>query len=235
MAEQRSRADRLTHLVDACRAAVDAAPAAASLSQAPDRLLGTLARSAGYQRVSSKFCEDLATQLQAAGISTVPDLRDPTNERRTRIYLFDAKHRPPGVQSSSGLFKTEAQLSDFLSKNLEALPAIKKLGLRLIDREITIAPRCRLDILAEDKKTKALVGIELKAGPPRRDLVSQTGSYMAALKKKSANEGLPTPRLIIVTGQPDQEFQSDVQTLSEKHGVPVQWLIYTVSLTLKKV
>ncbi|ORW12743.1 hypothetical protein AWC16_06140 [Mycolicibacter longobardus] len=98
-----------------------------------------------------------------------------------------------------------------------------------------ITPRCYLDILAEDKKTKALVGIELKAQEPKRDLVSQAGSYMTALKKMSAAKDLPTPRLLIVTGQPDQEFQRDIKTLSEKYGVPVQWLIYTISLTLKEV
>lgn len=236
MATQRSRPDRIAHVVDACRDAVEAKPDATSLSQAPDRRLGTLAKLAGYKRVSSKFCEELDAQLRSASISTFPDLLDPTNDRRTRIYLFDAKSRPKGIQDSGGLFKFEKDLSDFLQKQFKISPAIKKLGLRLLGAEQTIGSGCRIDILAEDKKTKALVGIELKAGAPDRRIVSQAGSYMRALKKESEDKGLPLPpRLLIISGQPDQELQSDVKDQSTKHGVPVQWLIYTVSLTLKEV
>lgn len=229
------QADRLARVVEKCRSDVDRGPTTSSLSQAPDRLLGTLARLAGYQRVTSKFCEDLEEGLRAAGIKTFPDLRDPTNTRRTRVYLFNTDEFPSNIQQSRVLFDAEATLANFLEKNFASLPEIKKMNLRLIGREKHIGPRCRIDLLAADKKTGALVGIELKAGEPRRDVVSEAASYMSALKKKSIAEDLPTPRLLIVSGQPDPEFQKQIQALSNKEGVPTQWLTYAVSMSLKEI
>lgn len=107
------------------------------------------------------------------------------------------------------------------------------MGLRYLGAEVPIRLGCRIDLLAEDKKTNALVGIELKVAEPKRNLTSEAGTYMDALKQKSAAEGRPTRRLLIVTGQPHPEFQQQVQALSAAREVPIQWLIYTVSMTLK--
>lgn len=231
MAERLDKADRLARLVSKCRAEVDSRSHAKSLSQASDRLLGTLAREAGYQRISPRFCEQLDTHLRSAGVTTFPDLLDPTNTRKTRIYLFDLDHRIPGIQQSRVLFDQEAALSNFVQKNFKALPYMRKAGLRYLGTQVTIAPGCIIDILAEDK-TNALVGIELKSGEPDKGLVSQAGRYMSALKRKAAADGRSSARLLIVSGQPDHEFQSQVQALAAVRGVPTQWLIYTLSMTL---
>lgn len=232
--KQLSKEDRLARLVEKCRKDVESRRDARSLSQTPDRLLGTLAREAGYQRISAKFCQVLDEHLRAAGVATFPDLADPTNTRTTRIYLFDIGHRIPGVQDSRVLFDREAVLSHFLQKNFRALPYFKKAGLRYLGAEVVIAPGCKIDILAEDKKTDELVGIELKSGEPDKGLVSQAGRYMSALTQKAARDGRHGARLLIVSGQPDQEFQSQVQALAAKRGVATLWLTYTVSMTLQE-
>ena len=115
------------------------------------------------------------------------------------------------------------------------MPYIRKAGLRFLNAEVTIAPGCKIDLLAEDKKTGDLVGIELKADEADQGLVAQAGRYMTALKQKAAKDGKPGARLLIVTGQPDQELQSQVQALADKRGVPTQWLTYKVTVTLQEV
>lgn len=234
MPRQLSKEERLTRLVEKCRRDVDSRRGAQSLSQTPDRLLGTLAREAGYQRIGAKFCQVLDERLRAVGVETFPELVGPTNTRTTRIYLFEAGHRIPGIQETRRLFDQEAPLSHFLQKNFKALPYFKKAGLRYLGAEVAIAPGCKIDILTEHRKTNELVGIELKAAEPDKGLVSQAGRYMTALKQKAARDGRPGARLLIVSGQPDQEFQSQVQALAAKRGVPTQWLIYTADLALKE-
>lgn len=59
MPKQLSKEERLTRLVEKCRKDVERRGNAQSLSQTPDRLLGTLAREAGYQRIGAKFCQVL--------------------------------------------------------------------------------------------------------------------------------------------------------------------------------
>lgn len=234
MPKQLSKEERLTRLAEKCRRDVASRRGAQSLSQTPDRLLGTLAREAGYQRIGAKFCQVLEEHLRAVGVETFPKLVEPTNTRATRIYLFEAGHRIPGIQETRRLFDQEALLSNFLQKNFRALPYFKKAGLRYLGAEMVIAPGCKIDILTEDTKTNELVGIELKAGEPDKGLVSQAGRYMTALKQKAARDGRRGARLLIVSGQPDREFQSQVQALAAKRAVPTQWLIYTVDLALKE-
>ena len=234
MPKQLSKEERLTRLVEKCRKDVERRGNAQSLSQTPDRLLGTLAREAGYQRIGAKFCQVLDERLRAAGVETFPKLVAPTNTRTTRIYLFEAGHRIPGIQEPRRLFDQEALLSNFLQKNFRALPYVKKAGLRYLGAEVPIAPGCKIDLLTEHKKTNELVGIELKAAEPDAGLVSQAGRYMTALKRKAARDGRRGARLLIVSGQPDQEFQAQVQALAAKRGVPTQWLIYSADLALKE-
>ncbi|MEZ5130356.1 MAG: hypothetical protein R2763_01330 [Mycobacterium sp.] len=234
MPKQLSKEERLDRLIEKCRRDVAKRGDAGSLSQTPDRLLGTLAREAGYQRVGRNFRQILDERLRAEGLATWPKLDDPTITRATRIYLFGAGHQIPGLQEQRVLFDSEAPLSHFLQKNFMVLPYFKKSGLRYLDAEVLIAPGCKIDLLAEDKKSKGLVGIELKPGEPDKGLVSQAGRYMTALKQKAAKDGRPGARLLIVSGQPDREFQSQIQALAEKRGVPTNWLTYTVKMTLQE-
>ena len=129
MPKQLSREERLDRLVEKCRRDVARRGDAGSLSQTPDRLLGTLAREAGYQRVGRKFCQVLDGRLQAEGLATWPKLDDPTITRSTRIYLFAAGHQIPGLQDQRVLFDSQAPLSHFLQKNFVVLPYFKKAGL----------------------------------------------------------------------------------------------------------
>lgn len=194
------------------------------MSQTPDRLLGTLAREAGYQHRGQVLS---GSRRAPAGRwrRDIPNwLTRPTPARRASFFSTR------GIESQA--FRTrvgswEAPLSNFLQKNFRALAFFKKAGLRYLGAEVAIVPGCKIDILTEHKKTNELVGIELKASEPDKGLVSQAGRYMTALKQKAARDGRPGARLLIVSGQPDQEFQSQVQALmAESRGVPTRWLTW---------
>jgi hypothetical protein len=229
-----SKEERLQRLVDDCREKVGPRDAAApiSLSQTPKRHLKVLVKAAGYQRKSTSFLELLDSGLKAAGIGTFPDLLDPTITRDTRIYLFDLDHPIPGLQSRRVLFSEEKQLSDLLVKNFKALTYIKKAGLHLLGREVHLADGCIIDLLAEDKKSRELVGFELKGEEGDDRLAGQALRYMRALARRAKKEGRAGARLLIVTGQPDQNLHKDVQLFAEKEGVKTQWLLYRVTIDL---
>jgi hypothetical protein len=174
MAPPLTMEDRLARLVAKCRNRVDALDTApVSLSHTPDSSLGTLAREAGYERISKKFCKQLDGQLRATGLGTHPELTDPTNTRKTRIHFFDLQHPLPGIQPTRALFGEERQLSRFLEKNFVVLSYVRKNALRFRRREARIAADCVVDLLAEDNKTGELVGFELKAGAADERVVAQ--------------------------------------------------------------
>ena len=234
MAPRLSREERLERLIAKTRQRIDAKPGARALSQTPDSKLATLVRDAGYQRTSLKLLEDLQHQFREAGIQTFPDLTDPSNDRSTRIYFFDADSQVPGFQSANLLFGEEKQLARFLWMNRAALPYLKKANLVLLGQQVPVADGCVVDVLAENKKTRELVGIELKAGEADDRLVGQAAKYMRALKAEAAKRDRPGARLLIVSGQPDQALADRVQTHAEKYGVPTTWLLYRVSMALSE-
>jgi hypothetical protein len=55
---------------------------------------------------------------------------------------------------------------------------------------------------------------------------------MTALRRQAEKEGRPGARLLIVTGQPDQHLQADVQELAAARGVKTEWLLCRVSVEL---
>ena len=231
----RAMEDRLQRLVAKCRSRVDALESPpVSLSHTPDSTLGKLAREAGYERISEKFCELLGARLRDAGLGTHPELVDPMNTRDTRIHFFDLDHPLPGIQPTRVLFQEERQLSDFLVKNFAALSYVRKNGLKLRRSEARIAAGCVVDLLAEDTKTRELVGFELKAEAADERVVAQAAKYMIALGRQAEKEGRPGARLLIVTGQPDRNLQQQVRELAATRGVKSDWLLYQVSVDLKK-
>jgi hypothetical protein len=235
MAPRLTTEDRLQRLVAKCRSRVDALEAPpVSLSHTPDSTLGRLAREAGYERISGKFCEQLHAELRDAGLGAHPELIDPMNTRHTRIYFFDLDHPLPGIQPTRALFQEERQLSDFLVKNFAVLSYVRKNGLTLRRSEARIAAGCVVDLLAEDKKTRELVGFELKAEAADERVVAQAAKYMTALSRQAEKEDRPGARLLIVTGQPDRNLQEQVQELAATRGVKTEWLLYQVSVELKK-
>jgi len=193
-----------------------------------------LARAAGYERISQKFCETLESRLKDVGVETYPALQDPMNTRNTRIHFFDTNHPIPGIQSTRVLFPEERQLSDFLVRNFAALSYINKNRLTFRCREARIAPGCIIDLLAEDTKHRELVGFELKHEAADDRVVGQAAKYMTALSRQAEKEDRPGARLIIVTGQPDQSLQRQVQELAQARGVKTDWLLYEVSLEMKQ-
>ncbi|MGV0833954.1 hypothetical protein, partial [Mycolicibacterium thermoresistibile] len=195
---------------------------------------GVLVREAGYERTSMKLLEDFDRRLRAAKVGTFPELTDPSNTRTTRIYFFDLADPIPGFRQPRQLFDTEKELSRFLWMNRAVLPYLKRAGLEIRAQQARIADNCIIDLLAEDKKTGELVGIELKAAEADERVVHQAGKYMRSLAKQAAKDGRPGARLLIVTGQPDEELEEHVQVLAEKYGVEAQWLLYSVSIRLSE-
>lgn len=234
MATRLTREDRLDRLVEKTRRRVDDVPATTRLLRhMPKSKLGALVREAGYERTSAKFLEQLGERFRDAGIDFSPELLDPANTPETLIYLFAANRPVKGLQPTRQLFKVEEQLSRFLWLNHDFLSQATK-NLRILAREKQLGPGSKIDLLAVDKKTRQLVGIELKAEEPDQGIVAQAAKYMRALKVLAEEEGRPGARLIIITGQPDDELSDLVQLQAEKLGVPTDWFLYRVKFELNK-
>lgn len=229
-----SKDDRLQRLIEKTRKRVDDAPesAARSLRHSPDSLLSTLVREAGYDRVSDKLLEELDELLETADLGTHPKLTDPSNTSKTRVHFLDLKRPVPGFQQPRQLFAEEKELSRFLQMNWNRLEYVKMHGLRLRGREFRIAENCTIDLLAVDSKRDELVGFELKVSEGDDRLIGQAAKYLSALAKQADREGRAGARLVIVTGQPDEELAVRVQDLAEKYGIAADWLLYSVSIDL---
>ncbi|BBZ32963.1 hypothetical protein [Mycolicibacterium confluentis] len=121
MAPRLTADDRLQRLITKCRERVDEAqPPPQALSHTPDSKLGSLAREAGYERLSALFSEKLGEALREAGVGTHPDLTDPMNTRDTRIHFYDLEHPLPGTQQTRLLLQIELEMSGFLERNFAA-------------------------------------------------------------------------------------------------------------------
>ncbi|QYL24428.1 hypothetical protein [Mycolicibacterium diernhoferi] len=235
MAAKLTRADRIARLVEKTRQRVEKTPVSVrQLRHMPSSTLGVLVREAGYARTSQKLLLELADQLHAAGVGFSPELVDPANTPKSRIYFFDAARPVRGLQPTRELFKDEAQLSRFLWLNQDFLAYAAK-NLRIRDREKRIAPGAKIDLVAIDTKTRELVGIELKAEVPDQGIVAQAAKYMKALKELAELEGRPGARLMIVTGQPDEELAENVQAHADRLGVKTDWFLYRVRFELRDV
>lgn len=228
-----TREERLERLIAKTRSRIDANPEATrSLSHSPDSSLGALVRQAGYERTSLKLLDALRQRFIDAGIETYPDITDPGNTLRTRIYFFDGKNKMPGYQHPRHLFAEEKELSRFLVLNKDVLKYCKKNNIEIRGPEVRIADNCRIDLLGIDRNSGDLVGFELKATAPDIGLVSQAAKYMKALRVQAEKEGRRGARLLIVTGQPDAAFEELVQDLARKYDVPTSWLLYHVTIDL---
>jgi hypothetical protein len=233
VAARLTREGRLQRLVDDTRKRVDReGDSTPNLKQSPNSYLRTLVQQAGYEKRSAKLLEELDESLDAAGIGTHPNLRDPSIGPETRIYFFDLKRPIPKFQQPRQRFAEEKELSRFLAMNWAALPYIKKAGLRFRGREVRFDNSAIIDLLAVDKKTDELVGFELKVSDGDGRLFDQAARYMSCLVRQAKKEGRSGARLIIVTGQPNPELAARVQELADKYGVRTDWLLYNVSIDL---
>lgn len=231
-----SKEDKIERLASKTRARVDRAPesAARSLRHSPDSLLSSIVREVGYDRVSSKLLEELEDALEAEGIGTHPKLTDPGISGKTRIHFFDLAQPIPGFQQPRQLFNEEKELSRFLQLNWDQLAYVKKHRLRFRGIEVRIAENCKIDLLAEERKTDFLVGFELKVGEGDDRLIGQVHKYLPALKKQAEKEDRAGARLVVVTGQPDEELAARVRDLAERYEVDTDWLLYSVSIELSE-
>jgi hypothetical protein len=227
-----TREGKLERLVEETRKRVDNDRDAPSLKSSPNSYLNTLIKQAGYKRKSDKLLEQLDERLDAAGIGTHPNLRDPSICSDTRIFFFDLRRPIPRFQQPRQRFAEEKELARFLAMNWAALPYIKKAGLKFRGREVRLDGSSIIDLLAVDKATDELVGFELKVADGDDRLLGQAARYMPLLKSRAKKEGRSGARLIIVTGQPDAALASRIQDLAIKYGVKVDWLLYTVSIDL---
>ncbi|ORA51900.1 hypothetical protein BST22_13690 [Mycolicibacterium chubuense] len=216
------------------RQRVDAASTTTRLLRhMPKSKLGVLVREAGYERTSTKLLEELSDRFRNAGLEFSPELLDPANTPASLIYFFDAERPIKGLQPTRELFKVESQLSRFLWLNHNFLDQATK-DLRIIEREKQLAPGSKIDLLAVDTRTRELVGIELKAEEPDQGIVAQASKYMRALKSLAEKSDRPGARLVIITGQPDDDLAELVQVQAEKLGVKTDWYLYRVRFELNK-
>lgn len=228
-----TREGKLQRLVEETRKRVDReGDVAPSLKQSPNSYLRTLVQQAGAKRKSDKLLEELDERLDAAGIGTHPNLRDPSIDSDTRIFFFDLKRPIPKFQQPRQRFAEEKELARFLALNWAALPYIKKAGLRFRGREFRLDGSAIIDLLAVDKKTDELVGFELKVAAGGDRLLGQAARYMPCLVSQAKKEGRSGARLIIITGQPDPDLASSVEDLATRYGVKTEWLLYNVSIDL---
>jgi hypothetical protein len=108
---------------------------------------------------------------------------------------------PEPTSGDISLFYMESQLEDFLIENWEKTELGQKYDLIEEDGEV-VSQQYRtgvgpIDILAQDKKTKQLVVIELKKNQGSDDTVGQLARYMGWLEEHKTN-GEPTKGIIIV-------------------------------------
>lgn len=226
-----TREGKLQRLVDETRKRVDReGDSTPNLKQSPSSYLRTLIQQAGYERKSEKLLEELDERLDAAGIATHPNLRDPSIGPDTRIFFFDLKRPIPKFQQPRQRFAEEKELSRFLAMNWAALPYIKKAGLRFRNREVRLDGSAIIDLLAVDKKTDELVGFELKVADGDDRLLGQAARYMSCLSAQAKKEGRAGARLIIVTGQPNPDLDRRVRELGTHYGVRTEWLLYSVTV-----
>lgn len=234
MVARLTKEDRLERLVAKTRNRVDNASASAKLlKHMPSSKISVLVKDAGYERVSRRFLAELGDRLREAGVDFSPELTDEANKPDTLIYFFDAKRPVAGLQPARELFDKEALLQDFLWRNKHFLSQSTK-HLKLTEREKLLVPGSRPDLVAEDTKSRELVGIELKKGHPDEGIVAQAAKYMSALKSAAESQGLKGARLMIITGQPNEPLVEQVQVHAEKIGVKCEWFLYRVRFELKK-
>jgi len=121
------------------------------------------------------------------------------------------------VSGDPALFYMESQLEDFLIENWERTELGKKYDLIEEEGEEVSQQYStgvgRIDILAQDKKTKQLVVIELKKNQTSDDTVGQLARYMGWLEEHKTG-GKPT-RGIIIAAQYDRRLYYALKKMND--------------------
>ena len=121
---------------------------------------------------------------------------EPVSETESEIQLEPAPEEKPEIS----LFYMESQLEDFLIENWDKTELGKEYDLIVEDGELVSQQYPtgigKIDILAQDKKTKQYVVIELKKNQTSDDTVGQMTRYMGWLEEHKTM-GEPTKGIII--------------------------------------
>jgi hypothetical protein len=145
----------------------------------------------------------------------------------------------------------EQRLEDWVAKD----PSILGIDVLLIGRQVTTANRGRIDLLAIDDEAN-LVVLELKRDKTPREIVAQALDYASWISDLSYEQidtitkdftGKPLPQafsdhykfpipqtvngghsVVILASELDDSSERIVQYLSEKYGVPINVLFFTI-------
>jgi hypothetical protein len=136
-----------------------------------------------------------------------------------------------GETTDPALFYMESQLEDFLVENWDKTELGKKYDLIEEDGEL-ISQQYRteigiIDILAEDKKSKQLVVIELKKNQTSDDTVGQLTRYMGWLEEHKTNGTLT--KGIIIAAQYDNRLYYALKKVKD-----VEVYLYRVDFKLQE-
>jgi Endonuclease NucS C-terminal domain len=133
--------------------------------------------------------------------------------------------------SDPSLFYMESQLEDFLIENWDRTELGRKYDLIVEEGELQSQQYStgigRIDILAQDKKTKQYVVIELKKGQSSDDTVGQITRYMGWLEDHKTG-GKPT-KGIIIAAQYDERLYYALKKLKD-----IEVYLYKVDFKLQE-
>ena len=90
-----------------------------------------------------------------------------------------------------------------------------------------------LPLLGRGIQERAAFSISIQSDTGQ-GIVAQAAKYMTALKALAESEGLRGARLLIITGQPNEQLADLVQVQAEKAGVKCEWHLYRVRFELSK-
>lgn len=184
------------------------------------------------------------TASQSCILSGFRKLAITANARTLSVFLYSPgvdslwkiKEMPPpdppvepDLNGDKSLFYMESQLEDFLIENWDKTELGRNLDLIEEEGEL-VSQQYRtgigvIDILAQDKKTRQLVVIELKKNQTSDDTVGQLTRYMGWLEEHKT-KGKPT-KGIIIAAQYDNRLHYALKKVSD-----VEVYLYRVSFKL---
>lgn len=225
--------DDIAACVSHYRALLDAAPQPpTSLSQTPDSRLDVIIGKAGAKRRTAALLARLADAFTDAGITTFPPLTDADLDAKERVYFFDAQHPIEALAPMRQLFRDEQTLQAFIWTHRDWFADLRKLGLYDFEEQASLDSGRRVDFLCKRRRSKELVGIELKVREPDDRAVGQLQQYLEDLQAHAQRHGFDSAHLILIAGQPDLSVRTRVEQFAAARGLSVTFLLYRVHMKL---
>lgn len=193
-----------------------------SLRQRPTTVLRALGRKA----FSDALRRDLAEHLEQAGI-----VCDPAPEEWTWETAWVVLRNPAPGGDFQLVFRTENELSTFISHHWQRIPALSAFRACEPQRRLD-GGRLICDLLFTRPRGQGLVVVELKRGKPGNEAVSELFGYVEALRREFPAEPLEA---WLMSGRPNEDLLDDLRALSKEHGVKARWFTYGVSLGMREL